>query len=178
MAAFGWRPILADPLIMDAAFSLRDTLRVDHGALRWKGGRYTHEVLHGLAPRTELEVAISWRRGSPILFRSPEGGWSYARPDKPRDPDDIEGARESGQRKRRHVKAAKALDAKAGSYDPLAAIREMAAARQPAGLPQSVDRLIAESGLVEIALARKAAELALPAPVAVPSQDEAARIRR
>ena len=177
VGALGWRPLLADPLIMDAAFSRRQTLGVDRGAIRWKNARYTHEVLQGVATRTKLDVAISWRRGAPILFRSPDGLWSYARLDLSRDPDDVEGARDSGRRKRRYVKGAKALDAQVGNYDPLAAVREMAAQRQPASLPHSADRLVAESGLVEIAAARTAAGLALPSPAAT-SPEEAARRRR
>ncbi len=57
VAALNWRLVLADPLIMDAAFSRLETLRVDRGGLRWKGVRYTHESLHGIASRTELKMA-------------------------------------------------------------------------------------------------------------------------
>lgn len=181
VAALNWRPALADPLIMDAAFSRRQTLRVDRGGLRWRGVRYTHEVLHGIATRTELEVAVPWRRGSPILFRSLEGGWSYARPEIARDPDDIEGARESGRRKRRHVKAVKALDAHAGDYDPLGAVAEMAAQRRPAALTGHPDRLGGDGAMIELAAGKLSAEreqALLPSRAEIERRREEAETRR
>lgn len=175
VAALNWRPVLVDPLILDAAFCRREVLRVDRGALRWKGVRHSHELLHGIASRTELDVAISWRRGEPLLFRHPESGWRYATADQRFEGDHIEGARESGRRKRRHVKGARQLAAQVVDYDPIAASLEIAGRRKPKALPQSPDRLAGSGELIDMAASKLLAEREL---AALPSEDEAARRAR
>lgn len=172
VAALSWRPMLVDSLLLDAAFCRRELLRVDRGSLRWKGVRYSHELLHGIASRTELDVAVSWRRGEPLLFRLPGVGWRYATAEQCFGGDDIEGARESGRRKRRHVKGARQLAVQVAPYDPIAASLEIAGRRKPAALTGPADRLGGSGSLIEMAAGRIAAEQDQPRP------DEAAEIAR
>lgn len=176
-----WKPVMAAPLLLDAAFCKRDTLRVDRGGLKWKGMRYTHELLHGIATRTQLDVAISWRRGSPILFRAPGGGWQYANAEVRLDADDIEGARESGRRRGRHLKAVKALAKSTAPYDPLAAVEEMAQRHKPRALTGRPDQLGGDGALIEMAAGKLVAErdqAALPSAKDIERRREEAETRR
>lgn len=150
--AAGWRPILVDSLILDAAFSRRETRRLDRGGLKIKGVRHHHPSLDRARAGSMVEIAISWRRGADPLFRIVgEPHWAYAVADMPYHPQDAHGARESGRRARAHVSAVRKRAAGVRSYDPLATSRELAGRRAAPVLPFSADRLGGASELVDLA---------------------------
>lgn len=114
----GWRPITVDPLVLEAAFYRQDTRLIDRGGIKINGMRYTHPAIYESIGRL-VEVAISWRRGEPPLFRVPGGNWLRSEVDPVFDFFDVAGAHEGDKRRRARERAVRKLDRETPSVDPL-----------------------------------------------------------
>jgi hypothetical protein len=116
--AEGWRPASVDPLALDAAFAYHDSRRVDRGVIKVRGERYTHESLAALPSRTIVDLALPWRRGSLPLARI-RGAWVELEREVVFPARWIEGAHESGRRKRAQDHHVHALAKDAPHVDPV-----------------------------------------------------------
>jgi len=168
----GWRPTVADPCALDAAFADADSRRVDRGVLKIKGKRYTHERLSALPSRTTVDLALPWRRNAPPLAKL-SGVWTYLREDVAYPARWIEGAREAGRRQVRQSQHISALAREAPPVDPVAVKLRMAKRQVGAHPAPSGERLDLGAEVLERA---KAARLRPPA-VAEPSPSEQQRAR-
>lgn len=139
----GWRPIMPDPLALDAAFCEREDRTLSRGGLRIDGKVYTHSALLNLTKGTTVGVAIPWRKAeAPIAFLPDLGpvrlfeDYQYAM----RDPS---GAIASGQRKSAHRRAVREMAREVLPADPVATLREIGAAApkpQVPGRPHVLDQ--------------------------------------
>ena len=112
--ANGWRPVAVSPCSLDAAFSKRDTRRVDRGAVSICGRLFRHPEL----PNGEtVEVALPWRREALPLVNIPEFGWAILEQDMPYLPGQIEGAIERGRMKKSDDARVRQLRKHAGKID-------------------------------------------------------------
>lgn len=159
----GWRPVLADPQLIDAAFCDRTTYKLDRGAIYIKDRRFHHEQLDYLVHGTHIVTAIPWRRGADPLFMLPDGTWIAAEEDYVYAVDDAAGAKDAGRRKSRYLKGARKRAAEVQHYDPVAASLEAANHVVPVQIPGQPDWLEGNSDLLAIMDARKTAEAAQPA---------------
>ncbi|RQW43880.1 helix-turn-helix domain-containing protein [Novosphingobium sp. LASN5T] len=140
----GWRPIMPDPLALDAAFCEREDRILSRGGLRIDGKVYTHYALLSLTKGTTVQVAIPWRKAeAPIAFLPDLGpvrlteDYQYAM----RDP---AGAVASAQRKSTHRRAVREMAREVMPVDPVATLREIGAAApkpQVPGRPHVLDHM-------------------------------------
>lgn len=157
--AAGWAPVRVDPLVLDAAFCDRASRRIDRGIVSINGTRYYHPQLAALPARTEVAIALPWRRGADPLFQAPGGTWAYLEQDYAFPANWTEGAQEAGRRQRAQVQHVKQL-AKVPAIDPVEVKLRKAARLGPVALHGRPDQLDAGAELLAIADGRARSEQA------------------
>ena len=169
----GWRPIMPEPLALDAAFCERGERTITRGCLRIDGKAFTHSGLSKLTHGTAVQIAMPWRKDeAPIAFL-PELGpvrlfedYQYAL----RDPS---GAIASGQRKSAHRLAVREMEREVLPVDPVATFREIGAAAAAPRIPGRAHVLDQGSHVHELADAKVLAAQAEQAEIS-----EAERVKR
>lgn len=170
----GWRPIHVDPLILDAAFCDSATRRVSKGCVSIGGETYHHPELSALPARTEVSLALPWRRGGDPLFRPPGGGWAYLERDRALPAMWLDGARETARRQSGQKRMVARLAKEAPPADPLAIKARMVKRAPPPIAIGRPDRLDAGAELRTLADGRANP----PTQANALSEDEARRRRR
>lgn len=165
----GWRPIMVNPLAIDAAFCTRVSRIVDRGAVSINGTRFRHpELPH----RQRIEIALPYRRDALPIAKLPDLGWAALDPEMWFPPQDISGALAS-------TRAQRSADRKTRDLKKLAAPIDLDryADAQIAALPTRA----APAPLMDILMSEEAenfagARIAAKKPQALSADDE--RLRR
>jgi hypothetical protein len=172
--AAGWRPISVHADALDAAFCERETRRVDRGTVSIRGTRYRHPELASLNGRN-VEIALSWRRGSLPLFKLPELGWAYLEPEMLHLPGDIAGAMESSRLQSREVQAIRELRRLAAPKRAIDPLDERVAALPTRAAPAPIIDILMSSEAESLAEARQAGARRM---LQIPSIADRQRARR
>lgn len=172
--AEGWRPLMVDPISLDAAFCKRDTRRVDRGAVSIGGTLYRHpELPNG---RT-VPIALPWRRDAMPLVDIPGLGWAVLSADMHFLPGEIAGAIESGRMQQRAESATRQRRKEAPPLD-LGAIHSAKVIALPnRAAPAPILDVLASQQAQEMAAARIADEQAKRALPDAAERRRAARMR-
>lgn len=96
----GWAAARLDPASLDAAFSRRETRRVDRGAVSINGIRYLHPDLPN---GQDVDLALPYRRGDLPLVKLPKLGWAALQREMLHKPWEHSGAIYPASRKRRTI---------------------------------------------------------------------------
>lgn len=153
--ANGWRPIALSPCALDAAFSKRETRRVDRGAVSIGGTFYRHPQL----PNGEtVEIAMPWRRGAEPLASIPGAGWAVLQPDMPFLPGQIDGAIERSRMKRADEARVRAMRKQAGGIDLAANRADRVVTLPTRAAPAPLMDVMASEQAREIAKAKAAGQ--------------------
>lgn len=170
--ANGWRPVMVDPLALDAAFCKRSTGRVDRGAVRFASNLWRHpELPNG----QKITLALPWRRGAAPLAQLPGIGWVALQPDLPYLPGEIDGAIESARMQKRNEQRVRAMRKAAGTIDLEQNRRDNVMAFPKRVAPAPIMDALASQQALEMAAARRAGDEAV---AALPSEAERRRARR
>ncbi|MDP3908710.1 hypothetical protein [Novosphingobium sp.] len=161
--AAGWRPVIADADALDAAFSRRETRRVDRGAVSIMGQLFRHpELPNGQT----VTIAVPWRRGANPLANIPDFGWASLISDMPYLPGEIEGAVETARMQRRNDKSTQARRKAAPPIDIDAAHRAQVTILPTRAAPAPIMDVLASQAAQEMAAAKRAVKevATLPTP--------------
>jgi len=146
--AAGWRPIMVDPLALDAAFCSLDSRVVDRGFVSIDGNRFSHpELPNG----RKVTIARPWRRGALPLVELPELGWAALQPDMLHLPGDIAGAIEASRMQSIQDRKVTAMKRKVRKANP-----ERNLAARLASLPTNA----APAPLIDVMLSSEAEQIA------------------
>lgn len=165
----GWRPIMVNPLAIDAAFCTRTTRLVDRGAVSINGTRFRHpELPH----RQRIDISLPYRRDALPLANLPDVGWVGLDPEMLFAPQDISGASAS-------ARAQRSADRKTRGLKKLAAPIELERYEdaQIAALPTRA----APAPLMDILMSEEAEKFAgarIAATKATPLSEAEERVRR
>jgi hypothetical protein len=153
--ANGWRPVMVDPLALDASFCKRDTRRVDRGAVRIDATRFLHpELPNGQT----VTVAMPWRRDAYPLVNIPGLGWAALEPEMTYLPGEVAGAIESGRMQQRNDRATRELRRLAGKIDLDSNRRDRVTALPTRAAPAPMMEALASQQAQEMAAARAESE--------------------
>ncbi|MGQ2940590.1 hypothetical protein [Blastomonas fulva] len=159
-ASAGWRPVMVDPLALDASFCTMDSRKVDRGFVSIDGNRYSHpELPNGRS----VTIARPWRRGALPLVELPELGWAALRPDMLHLPGDIAGAIEASRMQAKQDREVTTMKRKARKANPARHIAARLATLPTNAAPAPLMDVMLSSLAEDIAKGMKDGDAALKA---------------
>jgi hypothetical protein len=156
----GWRPVMVDPVALDASFCTMDSRQVDRGFVSIDGDRYSHPDLPN---GRKVTIARPWRRGALPLVKLPDLGWAALQPDMLHLPGDIAGAIEAGRMQAKQDRAVTAMKRKVRKADPQRNLAARIATIPSCAAPNPLIDVMMSSEAERIAQAMKDGEAALKA---------------